>query len=480
MKPCLQLHLFFVLAMLNALNPIIWLIFGMLPMKAPTLWWQQGRPLLSTQAPVLPHPSSIRHGDGRFTGSLITHLSDAMDLVENVCVMDTHDVGGDIVSYTLGGASFALEAGASWAPAWPELRFTSGRTLDQWDNDTISGMVLYDYETLLLHKFDDGNPAHCLSDLVFSLGTDVRARTRARTSSARNGQPFYPKFLYKDFFKILDGCPTNDWCCELLRSTGLIDPSTGTISSIRRATESEPHRNRICFKRLLVPRLAHFRFPSAKNGEAQTVRWLQGEAFNSMRLTSKPWDVSNLTKEVPILLYDRKGTSRRVWTNAADVQNLLEQNYQAKVIHWGEAWGQLNYTEQALLYHHHPLIIAPHGAHLSNLLFARPETQVVEIQCSTVGSPPKPVINLTKKDDTKDPAVEWYGVSPPTPGNEFSWFTSISRSLSIEHFLYIEHEGCSNYSASNPRKDYSPFTFTVDPATFVSFIVSRFGLKARE
>ena len=50
-------------------------------------------------------------------------------------------------------------------------------------------------------------------------------------------------------------------------------------------------------------------------------------------------------------------------------KNLLEKEYHTSVCLIGKEWGKLKFTEQTALYNSYPVIVAPHGAHLANLVF---------------------------------------------------------------------------------------------------------------
>lgn len=206
----------------------------------------------------------------------------------------------------------------------------------------------------------------------------------------------------------------------------------------------------VCFERLIIPRCGVHRRPP--NNHA--VKAARTELMKSTGLESAQW--GELPKDMPILFYDRRGAGRRIWNNSMEVKNLLEKEYHTSVRVIGEEWKKLNFPEQTSLYNAYPVIVAPHGAHLANLMFAREGTKVVEIVCSEGGP---------------CPSEDW------TPSLfTFSWFPSFSRQISLDHIQIPEFEGCL---VDGKLSGYSPKSFTVNITTFLPCLAAHLGLSPK-
>lgn len=212
----------------------------------------------------------------------------------------------------------------------------------------------------------------------------------------------------------------------------------------------------VCFERLIVPRIGIYRRPTP-NSAVQAAR---AHLMTSTGLDPTPWQINHPhdDDDVPILFYDRRGAGRRMWNNSQAVAHVMEQNYKTSIRVVGQDWNGLNFTQQTSLFHEYPIIITPHGAHLANLMFGRPNTQVVELICSN-------------DDDDDDEAV-----CPPknwTPSLlTFAWFPSFSRQIPMDHYQLPIHD-------CNDKGGYSPKTFAVNISTFIPCVVQWLGLNER-
>lgn len=348
---------------------------------------------------------------------------------------------------------------------------TEGRPLQDWELDSEERLV--EEDTLLMLSLWN-NPAHCLSDQVFSIAVDILSRGLQRTGTDNT---FYPKYLRAHWTELSGECPPEDWCCQFMNMVGIISKDP--------IQPPPPDLTPICFRRLIVPRHAAYRYPPVDPFMTEALETVQRMALNATSLRSESWKKKKTAKKAPILLYDRRGSGRRIFKNSFKVQQLIEAKYHAKVTLMGADWEDLidqhNVTSQAIVYNSFPYIIAPHGAHFTNLFFTRKDTRVMEITC-WIPEKPSPrgelFLNLTSKEEASD-EDDWYG--EPSPFEESPWFYSFSRRLGVEHFVYAEHDGCMNKLGELPGHPNwaSPNKITVDEARFVSFVGNRFKLKPR-
>jgi len=429
----------------------------------------------SAYRPIAVANSKLRTtGKVPFTGTVATRHT-GVDIYENVCLATvetgkTHRNGEMIrrhalFSYTPEGLDIGTPA-LPWAEWADWVTKTQGETLDAWEKD--SKELLIEEETLLMLDLFD-NPAHCLTDQVFSVAVDILSRGLQR---AGKDNTFYPKFFRAQWTDLPNECPKKNWCCQFMNMLGII--STNPVPP-------PPNLSPVCFRRLIVPHHAAYRFPHEDPFLLEAVEKVQRMALDATHLQVDPWKRKEVAKMAPILLYDRRGTGRRIFQNSRRIKQLLETKYHANVVLVGKEWNNLtdqhNVTSQAIVYNSFPYIIAPHGAHLTNLLFSRKGTRVMELMCWIPGAP-KPrgelFLNLTRKEEAND-EHDWYG--EPSPFDDTRWFYSFSRKLAVEHFVYSEYDGCmedGKLSAWN-----IPAKITVDETRFVSFVASRFKLRPR-
>ena len=393
------------------------------------------------------------------------------NVFENVCIAvvekDDNVRQNVIYSYTIDGKSIGNEFvvdDASWAD-W--VTKTEGRYLSDWKQD--SSDILIEDETLLMLSLW-GNPAHCLTDQVFSISVDIQTRNLEKRGQHHT---FYPSFLTAGWSHLPKQCSKKDWCCQFTDLIGII--------SRKNRFSAPPELSPICFRRLVVPHHAAYRFPSQDPIMLQSLKMLQNMALDATGLAANQWSKREIPRNKPILLYDRRGTTSRILKNSHRIAQLLETKYHTKVTLVGKEWNNFikplnTVTAQASFYNKFPYIISPHGAHFTNLLFARRGTKVMEIDCWIPGSRPvgELFLNLTRREQATN-EDEWFG--EPTPLQNNNWFSSFSRKLGVEHFVYSEFEGCMMDGTLEPYG--KPKSLTVDEERFTSFVASRFQLRPR-
>lgn len=394
------------------------------------------------------------------------------DIFENVCIQQENTTSERVpVIYSYSPESIkeiGMKDTSNWFSFERWRHKAVGKSLDDWDKDSANRFI---QEETLIVSFLFKNPAHCLTDQVYSIAMDIETRGLERNHL---GGVFYPHYVLPVRRKFFVECPAEDWCCSFLSKTGIIDPDQA-ISADK--DDDSP----VCFRKLVIPHMAAFRFPTNEMRMSGALSLIQEMAMNATNLNAVEWKEKEIPKDKPILLYDREGSGRRHLIDSKLIQRMIQEEYHAKVTLVGEKWNEVlnNMTAQAQVYNQFPNIIAPHGAHLTNLLFSRKGSRVIEISCwrPRLGEPsPKDMmVNITTKDTSKDFDEDWYG--PVHEGTPMSWFYSFSRKLSVEHFLYPEYEGCFE---EGKLHDYgSPKVIHVNATKFVLFAASRLGLKKR-
>jgi hypothetical protein len=209
----------------------------------------------------------------------------------------------------------------------------------------------------------------------------------------------------------------------------------------------------LCFAQLIVPRLGTFRTLKPTRQSRRAVRWLQQCAFRrNPGLSTSPW-TSNETTPI-ILLYDRTDARRRKLANATEIQRQLQDQFVVQVDLLGaQDWLLKNLSKQAELYNSYHYIVAPHGAHLINLIYARPFTRMLEIQCA-----------VNKNNNVLAQFQDWF----------VTWTSDIQ----IDHHIHVEDQGCRH--VGKLTNNYSPLWVRVDLERFVEETGRHFGLKRRE
>lgn len=316
---------------------------------------------------------------------------------KDVCVHDSNSI-----TYFGDKHNKIIESGTS---TWINIKRADA---EDWVQETKNKIQ---DETLMLINFDK-NPAHCLQDQFFSVILDAYKRNKIG----------YNHFYFDGDKKI----KKNNWCYNLFEHSGLIHS---------RITEPS------CYKRLVLPRMVINRFPidwnnqSAAPGNKQFIKRIHSGKFLQYNhspgmfplnvLTDVRSDLFESFKDKPlktiknmskVLVYNRRGTSRRIWQNSNEtVEILKDMNY--SVTHVGREWEQFSFEKQARVYNDHGIIIAPHGAHLSNLIFAANGTLVIELN---------PTMKTELKIENAVNDEEKFGVH--------SWSSTFSRRLGITHY----------------------------------------------
>lgn len=122
----------------------------------------------------------------------------------------------------------------------------------------------------------------------------------------------------------------------------------------------------------------------------------------------------------------------------------------------------LSPQQQTSLYYHNSRIVAVHGAHLANLFYSRNNTRVVEIRCGRADPEAKlSLLEPPPPDGTETPPSDWYG--------HLGWFSSATRRVGLEHFVFAEHTAGHQSVAS----------FNTTNSLLVPFLVSRLKLVPR-
>jgi Glycosyltransferase 61 len=420
---------------------------------------------------------TIASNKTKFSGSKITRLSMGVELFENVCIVfGAEQKNAAVHSYTADARN--MESTLGTRTLMDDFHRTQGRPLEMWHKDT-SKFPLIKTDVLFTPTLY-GNPGHCISDYMMPL---IRDRFERQTlKKLEKGIPEYPNWV-RMHRKLLPYDP-KIYCNQLLIAAGFIAPE-GFISE-----------NHVCFERLFIAATAQQRFPLNQElmpiakYELQVTKYkssllpsaadLTGPEYprealvefrqtlwQNMNLRGDPW-TDQQTKVVDkvgprILFYNRFGSRQRPWKNSHEVADILRQGYIVNIDVMGQEWNSLNFTQQAWLYNNYSHIVTVHGAHLANLIFSRPGTQVIEI--APVGYK-KLRLNesLKHREEAKDQR-DWYG--------PLGWFSSFTRQVGIEHFMLHAEDHIRTLRDASSGMD-------INSTRAVNCIVSRFGLKPRE
>ncbi|CAB9498920.1 expressed unknown protein [Seminavis robusta] len=408
-----------------------------------------------------------------FTGSKITPLSLGVDLFEHVCLTKADSKDMVLLSYT--EEAVDLHSTLNYHKKQVDaLHGTQGRPLKQWYTDTQKWPLIQG-DTLLAQPLFS-NPGHCISDYMMPLIRDRYERhTLPKTSS-----PEYPHWLQVHWRHIKPYEP-HHYCNQLLQAADFVQEQ-GYLPS------SEP----ACFERLFIPATEQLRYPFNQEmipiakeemelgghklliigGANLTVTPYPSEALYEFRQTlwhnlglkSEPWTEQEIQKGggPHIFFYNRFGSKHRHWNSSFEVAEILEHGYHVKVDIVGAEWNDFNFTQQAAQYNAYSHIVTVHGAHLANLIFSRPRTQVVEI-VPIVKTRLRANESLTRRQDASNPR-DWYG--------PLGWFSAFSRQVGIEHFSLHAEDHIHNIARSNKGMD-------INATRAAAFIASRFGLQLR-
>jgi hypothetical protein len=466
----------------------------------------------------------------------------AVDIWENVCFIqedDSQRYNIRLVSYNNGNGRVD-----GWAGRFPFLS-TKDVNASEWVHDSQSG-VLVEEPILAIPLIAGGNPAHCFNDVMIALATAVyntNTNNNTRSSTQQHQQQLPNQMITVSENTLQDDftTPQYSWCRQAMLAAGILPPLTYTTTP---PGDDAPPRYPICFKQLFLPRATSLREVRTEEAQ-QAVRNIRQKVFETLdNLVADPWpslssrggrddkeeepssrrtdpeplstvpwspqpvsepvqsllrggtenstnhtDITNTNNKIQILFYDRKGSTRRVLPNSQQIKEELERQFDGVTVHLiGDEWEAFSFEEQALLYNSASHIIAPHGAHLSNLLFVRPATKVVEIVCSTrERMNPENAMRLMMIDDEdmkqkqmdRVASEPWWYNTGRTQGFPQKWFLHSSPMFEIEHFHYMEKDGCRFGGEGGRLRNRPPPTITVDVSRFVNFVASRFGLTMK-
>jgi len=252
----------------------------------------------------------------------------------------------------------------------------------------------------------------------------------------------------------MTNCTT--FCCKLFAERfGLIDYQT----QIRPLTiEDNAYKERpvLCFDQITFPKLEIVRHVYNDNVNAG-IQSLRLRSWKVMKeLNALPWSDEKTTTDsnstIPkILLFDRFDAASRHLVNASDILLQLNQSYDVETYHVsGHEWSNATLLQQAVLFNSYQYIISPHGAHLFNIIHARPQTKLLEIQCL-----------VTNK--------RW--------NLHQNWFSKWQTAIDVDWRVYTEMEGCKENGQI--LTNYSPKILSVDVEKVVQAAIEHFNLKPR-
>lgn len=350
---------------------------------------------------------------------------------------------------------------------FPHLSGFQNHNTSDWIKLDLS--TFFDEEVLYLEGgvLLDSNPGHCMNDLMFSLAVDI---ARRKTHLLGTGSPVYSHFVYgaygpskKTLTPRYHPRDCRAFCCDFLtRKLELIRYPEDFIAAVQESGDDRP----VCFKQLTIPRAVELRHErTAETDEA--LQMIQSHMFHNTTVMSKeleasPWpeiqppllNSSSTPSRMRILLYGREDSSRRVLTNVTRLKILLEEEYDVDIDYIdGNRWSDLlkSRTAQARLYNSHQNVLTIHGAHLTNLFYARPGTKVYEIQC-------------------------WM---PPTSIRAISqqWFSRWAPALGIRYKTFTEKEGCLMADGRRHQLYSPPHVSISDVPKFVRKVAGFFKLQ---
>lgn len=269
-------------------------------------------------------------------------------------------------------------------------------------------------ETIYLLRLKN-NPAHCLIDETLNLFEHYRYTQ----------QMHY--YVAPDVANVNINCVDSlEWCCKLWINSGLIDQ--------HKYVEVDPGAQ-TCFKRLIFPKHMGLRFGGIEVFREESLKRMMSY-INIIKVDAMP------TYDVTII--SREDTSRRVWVNGRDVERKLKElNYTTRYI--GSEYASFTFEQQAGLFRSSKMIVTPHGAILSNLIFTKPGTVVFELYCLQKLQPLQ--VNYSTYNEKHGPST---------------WFSPISSRLGNSHFVYKAQ--CSSFNSK---------TLTVDVEDFMDIFRSR-------
>jgi hypothetical protein len=247
--------------------------------------------------------------------------------------------------------------------------------------DSIPNMLQSETEAPVLFVLPMINPAHALSDALFSIALD--------NFSSR------PKSHYcADHYFLANHAPvdgnygSNNWCQFMHHKLNIVSPEAELFADTDKKGET------LFFRHLLMPKYMRHRFaadwgalapcqPGGYIDQSEGLYPLDVLLEMRRRLFRNCFDSvpsRNLTEQ-SLLIYDRGDTHRRRWSNAGETVNMIRNTFSnrfSSIQFLSEDYGNLSPLEQAWLFHDSSVVISPHGGALSNLIFCRPGTRVIE------------------------------------------------------------------------------------------------------
>lgn len=297
-------------------------------------------------------------------------------------------------------------------------------------NHTTSKALLLPNERVLF--FSHELPAHCLHDYLFTLFLDSKDGAPGRYYLPRADQSGY-----------LHTCDMNkDWCCFVFTRAGQIDAAMPVVVAAGKRAKPEPL---ICLSWGLFPVFGRGRYAPdwQRVNPKEILPVYDTNGFNLSHLESLhhkllSYDDSIVRnrvrgydpkrkRRVNVLVLDRSADRRRVWINAQEFVSIfaskwgeLSEEKLGSLIYLGDQFAELSPLDQARYFHHADVIISPHGAQLSNLIFGVPHrTVAIEVNCL-----PQPKHTL-----------DW----------ELVWFGTFTTRLKMRFLRYVtENENCEH------------------------------------
>ena len=267
-----------------------------------------------------------------------------------------------------------------------------------------SGGIASDRNVLFF--LDGEQPAHCMHDFLFSafLVDPQGLKFDEYLTRSNPGKPCQPD---------------NNWCCFVFTRARVIVPE-----------QVAPFKSPFtCYSRLWVLMFGRGRFaadwdivdPKMKShlfshGKGmyplKNLQNLQHELLHyDNRITMKRKYAQKSTR-TNILVLDRTEAKRRIWQNAKTFVSMLANRWSelsteklGSVVFYGASFSELSPLDQARLFHNADVIISPHGAQLSNIIFGeRGRTCLIEVLCNNAND-----YSFSEFDQT---SLEWNGNYP--------------------------------------------------------------------
>jgi len=339
--------------------------------------------------------------------------------------------------------------------------------------------------------------------------------TNSNSNNNHRQQPYYPYFVHAQRTQLRNDCDTFccklfEERFGLINYAMQVKPSTTSVARVgvdddavvvgdggttttasytnhnnnstsdgnaTRGSSSAKKRPALCFDRITFPKIQAVRH--VYNDEVNRgIRMLRDRSWSVMHeeLNSSPWPPnnnnmttaslagtnadednvdsthSNGTSTAPtILLFDRTDATTRHLVNASEILSKLQQSYRVTVHRISEEWSNATLLQQAIAFNSHPHILTPHGAHLFNILHARPRTKVLELQCRVHNR-------------------RW--------NMHQQWFAAWGPVVDLDWRVYTETEGCME-DGGRLLTNYSPKNVFVDVERVVVAAAEHFDLRPR-